>query len=316
MIPPDLRPLYPFGHHFLELGGPRMHYVDEGRGPVVVFLHGNPTWSFFYRRLILDLRDEFRVIVPDHIGCGLSDKPQDYPYTLRTHIGNLERLLDHLEVNDAVLGVHDWGGPIGFGWAARPPSRVRGFVVFNTAAFLGGSLPWRIRICRWPLFGEMAVRGLNGFARAALYMAFARPERITEEVRRGFLLPYDSYLNRVAILRFVRDIPLHHGVESHREMTQIESMLPQFASRPMLILWGAKDFCFNDLFLKEWITRFPKADVHRFEDAGHYVLEDAYERVLPLVQAFLRRRCPGPRPSSSTLPAETDADASVTLRRR
>ncbi|MGB2987483.1 MAG: alpha/beta fold hydrolase [Phycisphaerae bacterium] len=275
---------YPFETHYLDVIGGRMHYVDEGNGPAVVMLHGNPTWSFYYRELIKGLRDRYRVIAPDHIGCGLSDKPQDYPYTLSTHIDNVERLIDHLELKEVTLAVHDWGGPIGFGWAARHPQRVRGFIVFNTAAFLGGRIPFRIRVCRWPIFGDIAVRGLNAFARAAIHMACCKRERMTPEVKRGYLLPYDSVANRVAILCFVRDIPLSPRIPSYAVLKQIEAALPQFRDRPMVILWGMKDFCFTDRFLEEWVARFPQAAVHRFADAGHYVVEDAHERILPLLR--------------------------------
>lgn len=283
----QLATLYPFDSHYVDVLGGRMHYVDEGEGSPIVMLHGNPTWSFYYRELIKGLGDQYRVIVPDHIGCGLSDKPQNYPYTLSTHIDNLERLIDHLELDRVTLAVHDWGGPIGFGWATRHPERVRRFIVFNTAAFVKGRMPLRIRICRWPIIGDIAVRRLNGFARAALWMACADRKRMTPLVRQGYLLPYDSVANRVAIQCFVHDIPLNPRVPSHRVLQEIEAKLPQFGDRPMIILWGMKDFCFTEQFLVEWIRQFPNAAVHRLHDAGHYVVEDAHERILPLVQKFL-----------------------------
>jgi haloalkane dehalogenase len=278
--------LYPFSDHYLDVIGARMHYVDEGAGHPVVMLHGNPTWSFYYRELIKGLRDRYRVIAPDHVGCGLSDKPQDYPYTLSTHISNLERLMDHLQLDNVTLAVHDWGGPIGFGWAARHPDRVRGFIIFNTAAFPGGRIPLRIRICRWPILGDVLVRGLNGFARAALYMACCKRDRMTREVRNGYLFPYDSIAHRIATLCFVRDIPLDARAPSYPVLRQIEAALPLFRDRRMIILWGMRDFCFTPRFLDKWIARFPAAAVHRFDDAGHYVVEDAYERILPLIRDF------------------------------
>jgi haloalkane dehalogenase len=279
--------LYPFDSHHLDVGGQRLHYVDEGDGPPVLMLHGNPSWSFYYRDLIRGLRDRFRVIAPDHIGCGLSDKPQDYPYTLASHMDNVDRLADHLGLSDVTLAVHDWGGAIGFGWATRHAGRVRRFIVFNTAAFLGGRTPVRIRVCRWPLLGELLVRGLNGFARAATHMATRRVGGMSRAVRRGYLLPYDSYAHRVAVLRFVRDIPLGPADPSHAVVRAIQSGLPRLMDRPMLICWGMKDFCFTGRFLDEWIVRFPNAEVHRFEDAGHYVVEDAHERILPIMERFL-----------------------------
>jgi haloalkane dehalogenase len=283
---PGLADLYPFRSRYFDLGGWRMHYVDEGTGPAIVMLHGNPTWSFYYRELIKGLRDRYRVVAPDHIGCGLSDKPQNYDYTLAAHIENLSNLLNHLRLRDVTLAMHDWGGAIGFGWAMRNPDRVRRFIVFNTAAFFG-PCPLRIRLCRWPILGDLAVRGFNAFARGATLLACKRRERMTGRVKRGYLLPYDSFAKRVAMLRFVRDIPLRRGQPSYRVLKEIEDALPLFQNRPMLICWGARDFCFNDWYLDAWKARFPFAQAHRFEDAGHYVLEDAHERILPLIRRFL-----------------------------
>jgi len=265
-----------------------MHYVDEGNGPPIVMLHGNPTWSFYYRELIKDLKSDYRVIAPDHVGCGLSEKPRRYPYTLATHIDNLDKLLLHLDVKDVTLLLHDWGGAIGMGWAVRRPERVRRFVVFNTAAFFYRRTPLRIRVCRWPVLGDLMVRGLNGFARAALRMATARPKRLTREVREGYLLPYDSWASRVAILRFVRDIPQRATDPSHAVLQGIQDGLSRFREHPMLICWGERDFCFDDRALEGWVSRFPDAVVHRFADAGHYVVEDAHERIRPLMREFLQ----------------------------
>ncbi|MEK6675050.1 MAG: alpha/beta fold hydrolase [Planctomycetota bacterium] len=289
LLPSEIRRLYPFHHHFLELDGPRMHYVDEGSGPPIVFLHGNPTWSFYFRDLIVGLRDQYRVIAPDHIGCGLSDKPRNYPYTLSTHITNVEKLLNHLGLENVTLAVHDWGGAIGFGWAVRHPQKVSRLVIFNTAAFLGGKTPFRIRICRWPILGEIALLGFNAFPRAAITMACHPSNRMTPDVRAGYLHPYRKITDRVAILGFVRDIPLHSRIPSHAVLKEIESNLLQFRDRPMTIFWGERDFCFTTKFLDEWTARFPTAEVHRFPDAAHYVVEDAHDRILPLLQNSLAR---------------------------
>ncbi len=290
-IHPRLAPiahLYPFESRFVDLCGARMHYVDEGEGEPVILVHGNPTWSFYFRELINGLRNEFRVIALDHVGCGLSDKPRNYPYTLATHIENLGKLMDHLGLTSVTLGGHDWGGAIAFGWAVRNPRRVRRLLVFNTAAFLGGPMPFRIRLCRWPVIGDLIVRGLNGFSRAALRMACRNRSRMTPDVMEGYLLPYDSWSNRVGVMRFIRDIPVSPRVPSHEVLQVIEAKLGTLIDKPMMILWGGRDFCFNDSFLAEWRRRFPAAEVHRFDDAGHYVVEDAYERILPLIRRVMK----------------------------
>jgi haloalkane dehalogenase len=287
--PAEFRELYPFTHHYMEIDGPRMHFVDEGQesggdGPPVLMLHGNPTWSFFYRDLIKGLRDSRRVVVPDHIGCGLSDKPQDYPYRLKRHIENAQRLVNHLELDAFDLVVHDWGGAIGFGMARLMPDRVRRIVVLNTAAFFG-RLSWPIAVCRWPLIGPLGVRGLNLFSRAAVVMAVHK--KLPAKVKTGYLFPYGQWRERIAVQRFVEDIPTRRSHPSYGLIEEIDRELWQFRDRRMMICWGMRDFCFDESFLIGWCERFPEAEVHRFPDAGHLVLEDAGREVLTLVREFL-----------------------------
>jgi pimeloyl-ACP methyl ester carboxylesterase len=282
--------LYPFDAHWLELEGARYHYLDEGprEAPVVLMVHGNPTWSFYYRTLIPTISQAYRVVVPDHVGCGLSDKPQDYAYTLEQHIENLETLVEQLGLKDLALVMHDWGGAIGMGYATRHPQNVSQFVVFNTAAFYHPAVPWRIRTSRYPLLGDVGVRGLNGFARLALVWALAHRERITPQVRAGYLAPYNSWRNRIAILRFVQDIPMEKEHPTRKTLDEIEARLKLFEEHPMLIVWGGQDFCFTERdFLPEWTRRFPQAQVRVVEDAGHYVVEDAHERIVPWMLEFL-----------------------------
>ena len=285
----SLRTLYPFRSHFLDLGGIRCHYVDEGQGDPIVMVHGNPTWSFYYRRLILDMRSKYRVIAPDHIGCGLSDKPQRYRYTLEQHIANLEALMAHLGLKKITLVLHDWGGPIGMGYAVRHPEAVRRFVILNTVAFWSPHIPIFLRLCRLPGFGPVAIRGLNLFAIVAASVACRRRERMTEEVKAGYLFPYDSYANRIAVLRFVQDIPVNADHPTYGVLRSIESGLAQFQRHPMIIIWGGKDPVFTPLLLEGWKERFPGAVLKEIEDAGHYVVEDGYERIIPWVHEFLER---------------------------
>jgi len=285
-LPEAVQELFPFKPNIFTIGGQRMHYVDEGSGHPIILLHGNPTWSFYYRRLIKDLSSEYRVIAPDHIGCGLSEKPQDYPYTLDTHICNLEKLADHLQLKRFTLGVHDWGGAIGFGYGLRHPGRVERFIVFNSAAFRG-PVPRRILACRIPWWGSLLVRLFNGFARSAILMACKNRQCMTPAVKAGYLWPYDSFRSRVAIHRFVQDIPTSTSHPSYELLLQIEDSLQQHQNKPMLICWGMQDFCFNDFFLEGWAQRFPNASIHRFLSAGHYVVEDAYDEISPLVRGFL-----------------------------
>jgi cis-3-alkyl-4-acyloxetan-2-one decarboxylase len=284
---------YPFAAHFLDRQGVRYHYLDEGHGDAVVMVHGNPTWSYYYRHLVLALRDTHRCIVPDHIGCGRSDKPGDsrYEYTLKSRVDDLEALLDHLGVQDNItLVLHDWGGMIGMAYASRHPGRVRRLIILNTAGFLlpkGKKLPWQLRIVRNTPLGALLVQGLNAFSRGLVRYAVAKP--LAPAVRAAYLKPYGSWKDRLAVLRFVQDIPLAPGDPSYDLVLSVQEGLHRFREVPMLICWGARDFVFDDDFLAEWQRRFPEAEVHRFADAGHLVLEDAGERIMPLVLDFLRR---------------------------
>lgn len=285
------RDLYPFEGQYLDLDGLRYHYLDEGEGEVVVAVHGNPTWSFYYRDLVRALRGEYRVVVPDHIGCGLSDKPgdDDYDYTLSRRIADFSRLMDELDVEDINLVLHDWGGMIALAWAVRHPDRIKRLVVFNTAAFglpETRRFPWQLWLVRDTPLGPFMVRGLNAFARGATHLACTR-KRLAKEIRDAYCAPYDSWSDRIATLRFVQDIPLRPGDRGFDIVSDTTAQLDVFRDRPVLVCWGAKDFVFDDHFLAEWQRILPNADVHRFADCGHWVLEDASEDVIPLIQNFL-----------------------------
>ena len=253
----------------------------------LLFVHGNPTWSFAWRAAIAALRGTHRCIAPDHVGCGLSDKPAGYPYHLAQHVANVERLVASLGLERVTLVLHDWGGAIGMGYARRHPEAVDRLVLLNTAAFRASRIPLRINACRVPVFGTLAVRGLNAFARAATFMAVERP--LAPDVKRGYLLPYDSWTRRAATLAFVEDIPMKPAHPSWSELCAIEDALASFRDRPALILWGERDWCFTPAFRAEWETRLPGAEVHRFEHAGHYVFEDAAEQVVERLSSFLER---------------------------
>jgi pimeloyl-ACP methyl ester carboxylesterase len=275
-----------------DLRGLRLHYIDEGEGEPVVMLHGNPSWSFLYRNLIDALRGSRRVIVPDHIGCGLSEKPDDsrYAYTLQSRVDDLEALLDHLGLDrELTLVLHDWGGMIGMAYAARHPERIARLVVTNTAAFRkpeSKPLPWALSICRSSFLAAPLVRGANLFCRGTALIG-SKKKLMTRELRAAYVHPYDSWANRIAILRFVQDIPLRPGDPSYDLVSWTEGRLHLLGSIPLLILWGMKDFVFDHHFLEEWERRFPAARVHRFARAGHYLFEDEVGPITSLVQQFL-----------------------------
>jgi haloalkane dehalogenase len=284
--------LYPFVSHYLDRGGLRLHYLDEGGGEPLVMLHGNPTWSFYFRNLVLAQRPEYRCIVPDHIGCGLSDKPgaDRYDFSLKSRVDDLEALLDHLRLRDHLtLVLHDWGGMIGMAYAARHPERIRRLIVSNTAAFhlpQGKSLPLTLWLGRNTGFGAWCILHLNAFCRAAArWCVHRRP--LPPEVREAYLAPHDKPAHRLAVLRFLQSVPLRPGDLGFNIVSDVEKSLGRLRDCPLLLCWGMKDFVFDRDYLAEWQRHFPQAEVVRIEDAGHYVLEDAAEEVIENVRRFL-----------------------------
>ena len=285
-LSPAVRALYPFEpRDFAALSG-RMSYVDHGPrdGRPVLLLHGNPSWSFLWRDLIRKLAAQGRrVIAPDHVGMGLSARPDRF-LRLADRIADVEALLAHLGIKEFDLGVHDWGGAIGFGVAGRHPERVGRILVTNTGAFLSERIPARIALCRAPLFGRFIVQGLNGFAWPATWMAVEKP--LGPAAKAGFLAPYGSAAVRRAVADFVADIPMELEHPTRPVLAGVEASLEALKGKPMLLCWGMRDFCFDRGFLEGFRERFPAARSLIFPSAGHYVLEDAGEAALGPVADF------------------------------
>lgn len=275
------------------MGKHRYHYLDEGQGEPMLMVHGNPSWSFYYRHLAKEFSKDCRVIVPDHIGCGYSDKPsdEDYHYTLEQRVQDLEQLVLELDLRNITLVVHDWGGMIGMTFATRNADRIKRIVLFNTAAFQnpkGSKLPWSISLCRNKTVGPFLVRGLNAFSQGAASKCFTR-KKIKHSEREAYLAPYNNWKNRRAVLRFVQDIPLGPEDPSWSVLNEVEGNLSSFNKTPVLIVWGAKDFVFDDDFLASWEDIYPHAEVHRLNDAGHYVADDAHGDVIPIMKQFISK---------------------------
>lgn len=275
-------------------GGHRMHVIDEGTGRPVVMLHGNPSWAFYYRNLAEALAPDHRVIVPDHIGMGRSEKPDDslYTYTLNQRVADLENLLDQLGVtSDITLVVHDWGGMIGSTFATRHPERIARMVVLNTAGFglpKEKAFPWPLWLSRNTPVSAFFVRGLNGFVRGTAAIG-TKQNRMSADVRQAYLWPYGNWADRRSVHRFVQDIPLTPRDRAWPVLQEVESRLHLLSDKPMLAAFGLKDLVFDKHFLKGWTDRFPHAEVLRYEKAGHYVLEDVGTELIPKIREFLLR---------------------------
>ncbi len=281
------RKLYPFASRFITLSsGHRLHYVDEGHGRCLLLLHGNPTWSFHYRKVMEYLRSDHRVIALDHLGCGFSDKPPQYNYCLEQHTTNALELLEQLDLHDVTIVGHDWGGAISANAVRQQPARFQRIVLLNTGAFPPPRIPWRIAVCRTPVLGPLAVRGMNVFVRAALHMTMVDSSRLSPDERAGILAPYDGWKNRVGVQRFIDDIPFTTRHRAWHVLSELEQALPSF-SIPKLLIWGLRDWCFDGDCLDRFISIWPDATVVRFEDAGHWVVEEKAEPIARRIADFV-----------------------------
>lgn len=287
------RALYPFESKYFDRGnGIKLHYIDEGAGDPVVMVHGNPTWSFHYRNLAKSLMARHRAIALDHVGMGLSDRPSEaeYRYTLDSRVEDFGKLVDHLGLETLSLVVHDWGGMIALSWAVDHPERVSRLVVLNTAGFpmpAGKLLPWQLALARGRL-GEFLMRDLNAFV---LGTAWTCAERgLSKEEKEGYLFPYRTKERRLAVTRFVQDIPLGVKDLAWQTVNKTGMRLSALSGIPVLVGWGARDFVFDDMFFAEWNRRLPRAEFQYFPNAGHLVLEDERDRLVPQIAEFLRKK--------------------------
>jgi haloalkane dehalogenase len=287
-------PGYPFTPQRLEIRpGLSMSYLDEGPrdGEVVVMIHGNPSWSYYWRNLVSALSDKYRCIVPDHIGMGFSDKPDDsrYEYTLQSRVDDLTRLLEHLGITGPItLAVHDWGGMIGFGWALSHQTQVKRLVITNTAAFpmpAAKKMPWQLSLGRDWKFGAFIIRSFNAFSSGASF--FGVEKKMPHGVRRAYVAPYNSWANRISTVRFMQDIPLSPGDKAWPLLEASGRRLHEYANYPAFIGWGLKDFVFDRHFLDGFRAALPNAQVMAFNDANHYVLEDKADVLVPAIRKFL-----------------------------
>ena len=290
---------WPYEPKWFDCADGRMHFVDEGPrdGKPVVMMHGNPTWGYLYRNFIGPVTEAgYRAIVPDHLGFGRSDKP-DQPelYTIRRHSERLEALLESLDLHDATVIGQDWGGPTSLYWATRHPDRVRSLFILNTFAHRPPrdvELPLPLRLFQTKGVGELMVKGLNLFVRGFLFRAgIVHRDRLTADVKRAYLAPHPTYASRTAVLAFPREIPDGPTGAVSDLNAEIEAGLEaHFRTKPVRVMWAMKDIAFTPEMLGElWLRTFPDADVTRIQSAGHYLQEDAHELIVPELIEFLER---------------------------
>ena len=264
--------------------GLMLHYVDEGDGPPVVMLHGNPTWSFFYRRLIADLGGRYRCLAPDHMGMGFSSRPgvNKYNYRLADRVADLGELMDHWRLKEpAHLVLHDWGGPIGLTWAVNHPERVASVTVMNSGVRVPPEYHMPLKLALFkscPLVGSFLSHDLNLFVRGTAFCGSVKG--LSPEARQGLTAPYMDGADRLAVARFIEDIPLNRDHPSYALLAETDRGLPEFlAAKPLTLIWGLRDFVFNRAVFLDWRRRFPEAQALVLPEAGHYLLEDEPDRV-------------------------------------
>ena len=276
-VPSDL---FPVEHRFLELDGARIHYVDEGSGETLLLLHGNPSWSFLYRKMISGLKEGFRCVALDFPGYGMSDAPPGYGFTPREHSAVLERFVDRLGLTDLTIMVQDWGGPIGLGFAGRRPELVRSLIIGNTFA-------WplthpRTRAFSWIMggpVGRVLTRAFNFVPRFFFWRGLAH--RVDRPVLHLYLAPWRDPARRRAAVIAPRQLIAASGF-----LAEVERSLTKLADRPALIVWGAKDFAFRAAECQRFERTFPQHKTILFDDASHFLQEDVGYQIADAFAAF------------------------------
>lgn len=281
---------FPYSSKDFQTASGVLRYVDQGQGDeVLLCVHGNPTWSFYYRKVIESFSATHRVIAVDHLGCGRSEKPgrSDFGYSLANHRDHLVNLIDRLDLTSVNLLAHDWGGAIGLSALLERREKFKTINLLNTGAFPPPYIPLRISACRIPVLGTLAVRGLNAFAKAAVPMAMSR-QKLSTAAAAGLLAPYDSWTNRVAIDAFVKDIPMKPSHPTYSVLEALDERLIELADMPSNLIWGMQDWCFRPECLHRFQEVWPSAVTTEISDAGHYVLEDAPEETVSALRRFLQ----------------------------
>ncbi len=286
--------LWPYAPQWFDTPDGRLHYIDEGpkNKPPVVFVHGNPEWSFYFRHDIAALLQAgLRVVAIDHLGFGRSDKPSNAAlYDIERHTKRLSLLLDSLNLKDITFVCHDWGGPIGLPWAVQHPEQVRSLCVLNSIGTRPDGptpMPVPIKVLRSHGAGDVLVKGLNLFTKLFMFKAgVTHPDHLTPQIKQAYLAPHPSWNSRTGVLAFPRQIPLGPTDRSAQGLGLIEDGLRKhFTDKSVHIIWAMKDISFQPAVLKKWQALFPRATTVVLEDAGHFAEEDEPERVAQAIVA-------------------------------
>ncbi|WP_017733524.1 alpha/beta fold hydrolase [Nafulsella turpanensis] len=280
---------YPFTSHYFSTNEGRMHYIDEGKGDPIVFIHGTPSWSFLYRHLIKKFSATHRCLAIDHLGFGLSDKPAQADYRPQAHARRLEQWLQQLELKDITLVVHDFGGPIGLSYALRHPEKIARVVIANS---------WL-----WSLEHEASFRKadkmLNSWLGKFLYLqvnlspkvlfkeGIAKKDKFSKDIHRHYIKVFPSSSSRHALYQIALSLL---GASSWYQ--ELKQQLPRLKEKPVLLLWGMKDKYFNPTFLERWQQLLADPKTVYLQDAGHFIQEDAAEQIEAAIATFVQKETP------------------------
>lgn len=284
---------FPFTPHYLTVNGYQMHYIDEGVGDPIVCVHGEPTWSFLYRNIFSNLRDFARIVVPDHIGFGKSEVPQNMTYILEEHIKNITELLFHLDLRNITLVVQDWGGPIGFGFATRHPDRIKRIVIMNTSIGVAKETqklwyePFVENGMYDDLLGDMKTF-VADYMLPSMHRKFTREEK--KLLKWAYTAPFPTPESHIGVKKFPLDIPKGPNHPSTPIMQEIKDNLSRLTEKSKLIIWGMKDKIFPPKVIDFWLKIYPGTPVIELHDAGHFLQEDAPDLVLNAIKEFVSNK--------------------------
>jgi len=285
---------YPFKSNYFSVNGHKLHYIDEGSGPVLLFVHGTPSWSFEYRNCIKELRSSYRCIAVDHIGFGLSDKPETYDYSTINHSRTLERFILEKNLTDITLVVHDFGGPIGLNAAINHTGRFKKLIIINSWLWSSESDPDFQKI-KWVLKSPLLpflYRYLNFETKVLLPASFGdkKPGR---DIRRHYSKPFNSRKEQGGTVAFARSL-----VNDQEWFQELWDKKDAISDKPVLLIWGMKDPIVKPHNLENFQKGFPNSNILELETCGHFPHEEVPERVTDAIAGFMETN------GSNTLKAE------------
>ena len=275
--------LYPFESNYVQLPAGRMHYVDEGSGEVILFVHGTPTWSFLFRDFVKKLARNHRCIAVDHLGFGLSDRPEDSESTPQAHAKNLATFINQLGLKDITLVVHDFGGPVGLGWAVENPDRVKRIVLFNTWLWETKHEPAVQQVNRIvnSYLGRFLYLRMNFSPKVLLKKGFSDKKKLAKHVHQHYVRPFPDKRSRRSLLKLAQSL-----LGSSDWYRQRGEQLGALRNKPQLILWGTKDTFITLKYLERWKKQWPRAVIREF-DCGHFVPEESTQEAIESIACFM-----------------------------